>query len=156
LALQAARLLPDIPFTLVLNGGDARIEAEIRHECPSHVTLVRTIPRAEMRAAFLSSRLFLSTGSPLLEGFPNVLLEAAGTGTPIVSCEDFDQFLATSGAGLVTGDSPAAIAAAIQILWNNAATWEQCSLQGRHHTAQHHGIEPIVTSVLKLCPPVPG
>ena len=98
LALEVARQCPGIPFPLIINPGDPEIEQSIWSSCPPNVRITDYVPRNQMPEVFRASRLFCFTGSDALEGFPNVLLEAASSGTPIVSLEEFDHFLKPSQA----------------------------------------------------------
>ncbi|WP_197455002.1 glycosyltransferase family 4 protein [Stieleria varia] len=99
LAIEIARRCPEIPFTFIANRGDADIESSTRAACPPNVTLIDYVRANEMHQRFASALAFLSTSDHRVEGFPNVLLQAAASGTPIVSLNDFDGFLEASAAG---------------------------------------------------------
>ncbi len=117
LALEIAKLCPTLPFRFIINGSSPEIEKQVRHNAPANVTLVDYVPYDRMPEVFQHARLFLSTGAASHEGFPNVILQAAASATPIVSLEDFDDFIETSGAGRCShGDLPAA-AQLIQTAW---------------------------------------
>ena len=121
LMLQAAAECPAIPFKLVINRLDPTIERQVRRSCPANVELIDYVPFDQMPSWFAGARLFVSTGAPDCEGFPNVLLQAAAAGTPIVSLEDFDGFLAASGAGVDCGGSIARLAAELRSRWQKPA-----------------------------------
>lgn len=103
MAIEIARTCPELPFTLIANRDDPRVETLVRKGCPKNVTLVDYVPPTEMSQRFGDAAVFLSTSSSSAEGFPNVLLQAAASQTPIVSLEDFDGFIKSSGAGFVCG-----------------------------------------------------
>lgn len=108
LAIKIARACPEIPFTLVANRSQPEVEAEVRAHLPANVSLVDYVPHDEMPDRFRASSVFLSTGAAAYEGFPNVLLQAAATHTPVVSLEDFDSFIQRSGCGMVAANCQAA------------------------------------------------
>ena len=144
LALEIARLCPQIPFQFVINQGDPIVEQEIRNSCPPNVRLTEYIPRDAMPQAYRSARLFLSTGSNAYEGFPNVLLEAAASGTPIVSLEDFDSFLEISGAGFGFGAELAQLAHKTRELWAMPPEWHACSRAGAEYVRRQHSLAACV------------
>lgn len=104
LCLELARRLPDVPFLMVMNKFDPEIEREIKAEQPPNVDIRSCVPFEQMPQVFGGALAFLSTSSDEYEGFPNVLLQAAATETPIVTMHDFADFVQGSGAGVVTGE----------------------------------------------------
>ena len=117
LALEIARLCPQIPFRMIINAGAAQIEQQVRHGRPANVSLVDYVPYDRMPEVFSQARVMLSTSAAAHEGFPNVILQAAASGTPIVSLEDFDDFITASGAGECSGGDLAAAARLVQAAW---------------------------------------
>ncbi|MCC9654236.1 glycosyltransferase family 4 protein [Rhodopirellula halodulae] len=105
LMLEAAKKLPHRSIKMIVNPFDPRVEAEVRQSVPSNVELIDRVPFEQMPAVFGAARTFVSTGSLRHEGFPNVLLQAAASHTPIVSLSDHDQFLQRSGAGVTSSES---------------------------------------------------
>lgn len=105
LMLEAAKKLSHLSFKMIVNPFDPDIESRVRQEAPQNVELIDRVPFAQMPAVFASAKVFVSTGSREHEGFPNVLLQAAASHTPIVSLCDHDNFLAQSGAGIACHDS---------------------------------------------------
>lgn len=144
LALEVARLCPGIPFHLVINRGDPEVEYEIRRRLPPNVWLTDYVPRDAMPEAFRSARLFLSTGSNTFEGFPNVLLEAAASGTPIASLEEFDGFLERSGAGASSNGDVERLAARVREMWPMSAEWQACSRAGAAYVRREHTLAQCV------------
>lgn len=117
LMLRAAAACPDIAFKLVINRGAPEIEQQVRRLRPANVEIIDYVPFDQMPRWFAAARLFVSTGSPQCEGFPNVLLQAAASRTPIVSLEDFDLFLARSRAGVSCDGSLERLITAIKTGW---------------------------------------
>ncbi|KLU02675.1 Poly(glycerol-phosphate) alpha-glucosyltransferase [Rhodopirellula islandica] len=105
LMLEAAKKLPNLSFKMIANPFDPDIESRVRQEAPENVELIDRVPFAQMPAVFAAAKLFVSTGSREHEGFPNVLLQAAASHTPIVSLSDHDDFLVRSGAGVACDES---------------------------------------------------
>jgi len=99
LCLDIARKCPTIHFKMVINASDPRVQQEIQRDKPENVSIIDYVPFDQMMQTMSEADIFLSTGDGLYEGFPNVLLQAAATGCPIVSLEDFDGFLSKSKAG---------------------------------------------------------
>lgn len=87
LLLELARKLPSQKFQMVLNPRDPLVESEVRHLCPPNVSIVQNIPHAEMKNLFAKARVFVSTSTREMEGFPNVFLEAGHYGVPVASLE---------------------------------------------------------------------
>lgn len=156
LALEIARRCPDVPFLLIANRSDAAVESEVRATCPPNVTLRDYVPRSEIGAYYRRARVFLSTGATEHEGFPNVLLEAAACGTPIVSLENFDNFLTTSGCGIATDGDLEQAAIAVRQLWASTVTWQSFADRGRAYVEQHHSLRNCVTAFTEVCQPTTG
>ena len=147
LCLDVARRCPEVNFTLVINRGDPDVESEIRDSQLSNVRLVDYVPRDQMPRWIREAGLFLSTGDPGFEGFPNVLLEAAASGTPIASLNDFDGFLHRSGCGESAGGDVSNLAEIVRRLLVDQPSWEQCSQRGQEFVRSHHSIDRIVESL---------
>ena len=140
LALEIAQQLPELRFRMIVNPHDSELETQIRKAIPQNVELVDYVPFDQMPHEFAQARAFLCTGSPVHEGFPNVLLQSAASHTPICSLSDFDDFLVDSGAGL---DCKESIEKAVEFLrqfarspspWQPEHTWKQVDdyLEERH------------------------
>ena len=97
-----------------------------------------------MPAVYRTSRLFLCTGSNAYEGFPNVLLEAASSGTPTVSLEEFDGFLERSNAGVSAGGDVACLAAKVRELWEMPPAWQAYSQAGAEYVRREHTLDQCV------------
>lgn len=150
LCLELARRCSEIPFVMVANRGEPRVAAEVRRHLPDNVQLVDYIPRDRMRATFAEARVFLSTGSAEYEGFPNVFLEAAATGTPTLSWEDFDSFLADSGGGRCVGGDFERATSELRLLWNSSEEWQRHSQAGRRWVEQHHAASRVAVDFRAL------
>ncbi len=149
LAQEVARLCPAIPFHLIINPGDPLIEQSIRSHCPPNVRITDYVPRDVMPETFRAARLFCFTGSDAFEGFPNVLLEAASSGTPIVSLEEFDHFMKPSNAGVNAGHDVARLAALIRELWDMPPAWHAHSQSGAEYVRREHTLDQCVRRFLE-------
>ena len=149
LALEVARLCPGIPFHFIINPGDQSVEQEIRSECPSNVRLDGYVPNDLMPEVYRSSRLFLCTGSNAYEGFPNVLLEAASSGTPTVSLEEFDGFLERSNAGVSSEGQVTGLAVMIRELWEMPPAWHEHSQSGAEYVRREHTLDQGIQRFLE-------
>lgn len=140
LAIEIAKQLPELRFRMIVNPHDSSLETQIRQATPQNVELVDYVPFDQMPHEFAQASVFLCTGSPTHEGFPNVLLQAAASHTPICSLSDFDDFLYDSGAGI---DCKESIDKAVEFLrqfthsttpWLPQCTWQQVDdyLEERH------------------------
>ena len=92
LALELARQLPDVKFTLAggpMPGGETYFDdvAAAAARLPN-VTMLGAVRYADSGALFDRARIFLNTSS--IEGFPNTFLQAWIRGVPVVSFFDPD------------------------------------------------------------------
>lgn len=138
LAVEVARRLPEIPFQLICNIGDPQVEDMVKELRPPNLQLINFVQHKEIASYYQTARLFLSTGSAAHEGFPNVFLEAAASGTPIVSLEDFDNFLALSHAGHSAASDINRLITLTQQLWHSEETWLACSQSAIQYVRNNH------------------
>jgi len=145
--LEVVRRCPELSFRMILNPFDDAIEANVRSQCPPNVRLLDRVAFDEMPEQFSNACVFASTGNPDSEGFPNVLLQAAATHTPIVSLVDFDGFLSRSGAGVGCQESVEMMASQIQshatapkVNWSDVDAYMQ----------QHHAPEVLLERFVEL------
>src|SRR5690606_915340 len=109
--------------------------------------IIDYVPFNEMPKWFAGARLFVSTGAADYEGFPNVLLQAAASRTPIISLEDFDDFLANSGAGVSCDGTTEHLVKAIQSHWKrDRIDWEQVE----RYLKAHHDHRQVAANVEKI------
>jgi glycosyltransferase involved in cell wall biosynthesis len=151
LCLEIARKCPAIQFRMIINGSDPTIEAEIHRDKPNNVSIVAYVPFDQMARTMSEADVLLFTGSRAYEGFPNVLLQAAATGCPIVSLEDFDGFLSKSEAGIVCGGDLEIASLAIQEYASGACTVDVERV--RDYLAMHHGHTAIARKFRTLLHP---
>ncbi|MEQ1827956.1 MAG: glycosyltransferase family 4 protein, partial [Pirellula sp.] len=150
LALQIAKLCPNLPFTMILNQGDPDVLDEVLQTKGPNVTVIDYLPSSEMPRVMKASRLFLSTGAREFEGFPNVLIEASACGTPIVSLEDFDGYLSRSRAGRCAENQIEIASQLVRDLHSSENEWKTLSGNGIENVEKHHRLETVVASFRQL------
>ena len=150
LAIEIAKLCPEVPFRFVLNAGEADVRRQVEKELPNNVQLIDFVPNESMPERMRESRIFLSTGSPEFEGFPNVLLEAAASGTPIVSLEDFDGFLAKSGAGKSHDGDVHQASETLKRWYESETEWNPRSADGCQYVKKFHSLDAISAEFTQL------
>ena len=113
LALEVARLLPDIKF-LMAGGGE--LFNEIHDQAPPNVTLLGWVDAADV---IPTADIFLSTS--LNEGIPYSLLEVLSAGIPVVAVESgaIAEIIENRANGILTSQNPNEIAAHISDFFSN-------------------------------------
>lgn len=143
LALEAARRTPDLAWVLVMNHDDDAFEREILASLPPNVRVVERVPPEEMPAWFRQSCAYVSTGRADHEGFPNVFLQAAASGKPIVSLEVAPEWIERSGAGVCLHGDVDAIPEAVQ----RAATTAHDGSTARAVLRDRHSVGACVSQL---------
>jgi len=119
--IEAARLLPDIDFTLIGDGPEA---PRLRALAPGNARFAGALPREQVRAAIAGARL-LAVPSLWYEGLPMTLLEAYAAGTPVVASRigALAEWVEDDATGILVepGDA-SALAAAIRRAWDYPET----------------------------------
>lgn len=156
LLIELARKCPELRFEMVANQKDPIIEREIRSTLPDNVQLVDFVPVDQMPMKIGNSRLLVSTGSGKYEGFPNVILEAAASGTPVVSLEDFDGFIEQSQCGRVSHGNVDQMCIQLRELWNSEVEWMACAQSGQDFVRDHYSIGKVITDLNYLLAQILG
>ena len=115
LALEVARLLPEINF-LIAGGGE--LFDQIKAQAPPNALLLSWVDAA---AVIPAADVFLSTS--LNEGIPYSLLEVLSAGVPVVAVESgaISEIIQDKENGFLTSKVPAEIANQIAELFSNSA-----------------------------------
>ncbi len=114
LAVEVARQLPEVPFLMLLNPQVPEMEQEIRESAPVNVIIREGVPFSEMPGLMAGAALLLSTSSQEYEGLPNVFLQAAAAGTPVVSMTAGREFLEEMRCGVISGENIAQTVQAVR------------------------------------------
>ena len=150
LCLQLANRCKDIPFVMIVDRRDDDVERQIRADVPNNVRLIDYVPFDKMPEIFAKARLFVSTGSAEYEGFPNVFLQAATSGVPIVSLEDFDGFLTRSKSGLDAGGDLDLLSQQTLELWNARDEYLSRSDAGQSYVSEYHDLSIVAEKFSQL------
>lgn len=150
LCLELARRLPDVPFLMVLNPGDERIDREIRAATPANVRIVTAVPFAEMPAVLSAAALYVSTGSAEYEGSPNIFLQAAASRIPVASLDVETPLIAGTGAGLCTRGNIDRLAEYIGAMFNDAEAAGAAGDAGRRIVERDHAPAAVVKRLAAL------
>jgi glycosyltransferase involved in cell wall biosynthesis len=115
LALDVARLCPELRFHVIANRTNEKVWSELASNTPENVNLVSHVPYEDIGALFRGARILLNTSA--FEGFPNAFLQAGKYGIPVVSAVvDPDGVLQRHRAGLVAGPDPRDLGSALRRL----------------------------------------
>lgn len=153
LMVDVARLMPEHSFTLVMNKAEAVVDAAVRRELPANVRVIDSVVPHEMGQLYSEAVALVSTSC--IEGFANTFLEAAAHQTPVVSMvSDPDGFLSKHGCGVLTGESPAAVAAALRGLvagdGGMSPEGQLMGHNGRRYVLRWHSAAAIEAEFAKL------
>lgn len=148
--LAVARACPEVPFVMVLAGGDADVEREVVRQRPANVRMIPRVPFDEMPAVMQGARLLVNTGSAAFEGAPNVFLQAAVLGLPIASLEADPGLIAAGRCGATAGGDPGRLAEWVSRLWSDDALHRQWGDNGRRYAEQTHDATLIARRLREL------
>lgn len=125
LFVELARRLPSHPFTMICQPQPGRDLQRLTATAPKNLRLVPGLPIQETAPLFGCHRVYALTS--LSEGFPNVLLEAARAGTPVVSlCVDPENLLSSNKAGFACQGSFDEVVRRTAELLADPSLWEEC------------------------------
>ena len=145
--LRVAEQCRELHFTMIMNAGDPEVAAEIALQLPQNVTLIPSIPFQQMASIFQRSSLYVSTGSNQHEGFPNVFLQAAASGVPIVSLEVDPGFVRGDECGEVADGDEAALIESIVRIMADSDLAVRYAHNGRGYVNREHRQEAICESI---------
>lgn len=146
--LEAARLLPDIPFRLAGKIDDNALPADI----PQNVTLCGQLEREELPTFYVNARIMVMT-SILYEGFPVVLLEAMLYRTPVIAQRlgGVPEIIQDGYNGLLfkAGDG-ADLARRITSLWNHSQALEWFAREGYEKVFREYSADSYAGNLTRI------
>ena len=147
-AIAIAAALSEIPFVLILNPADKAIEARVREQAPSNVTIVPFVPPGEMPRVMASARLLLNTSA--VEGFPNVFLQAAAAGRAIVSQVVLGDWLRETEVGCCSEGERSCAIEQVRELWNNDELRQRHGSRGQAAVRRTHALAVVTRQLRQL------
>ena len=136
LFLEAARRCPNVKFLMLLNRGNSDVREEIERRCPENVTIINHISYAKMPLVFDRCEALVVTGSVEFEGLPNVVLQAAATGKPVLGLDYIPEPFEAVGGAIVSG-SVEQLAVDIQRCWNDDKFAAELGKKGQQYMSTH-------------------
>ena len=150
LALEIANACPQLRFVLIVEKRDPTVEQALAEDSPPNVELRGRTSFAQMPHYFKNAMLFLNTGSRDYEGFPNVFLQAAASGVPIVALEAGSEFLTRADCGVCAKGSTERAVAAINELANDATKRREYGMRGQRYVLEQHRVDEKARQVMAL------
>jgi len=152
--VDAARLLPQVTFTVIGSGPD---EARLRAAAARNVRFTGALPNALARA-WMARASALVMPSIWYEGFPMTVLEAFAAGTPVIAARigSLPEIVAEGATGLLfTPGDPTSLADVVAQLVCDPSTMQRMGQAGRERAMTLYGpsanavqLEAIYASVL--------
>lgn len=148
LCRSLAARCPEIPFLMIVNGGDDRILEDWAQDPLPNVQIKKCVPFEQIDRYFQSASVLLNTS--VSEGFPNAFLQAMKYRTPILSLDvDPDDVLTRHDCGAVAGTMDRMV----QLLgdyWPRGPLAVQKGLRARDYLVQHHDVDARVEELQTL------
>ena len=135
--VEAARLLPDIPFIVA---GDDRWMPRARDGSPSNLKWLGFLERRDLRRLYQRSRMVV-VPSLCYEGFPNVLIQAMALGKPAVcsAIGGLPEIIGQGSAGLLSEPGNAGdLADKIRLLYSQPALCRQLGKAGHERVRREY------------------
>jgi glycosyltransferase involved in cell wall biosynthesis len=156
--IEAARLLPNVRFTVAGMGPDAPLIEAAARELPNLVFLGRVAPTEV--ASLLRAAVMSLMPSRWQEPGPLTALEAMCAGTPIVAFDSggLAEYVRRADAGIVVENTAAALVDGCRTLLESQTAWQRASDGGRAGVASSfsaeryaHEIVDVYEGALRAC-----
>jgi len=138
--LHVARQLPNQQCTMIMSpSGDTRMWEETKAAAQRipNLTFIGGVPFDQISRYLSHAKLLVGTSK--YEGFPNVYLQAAAHGVPIISLNvNPDEFITKYNLGRVADNDPSLLVRQIQEVVEGDKLYEQLSLSGPEYIKQKH------------------
>ena len=156
LMLEVALKYPEVEFVMIMNTQNEDVAAEIRSRCPPNLRIVERVDFQTIPAYFRQAAMFVSTGSRIFEGFPNVFLQAAATSVPVVTLDSDPGFISRHNAGAVCNGSLDQFASEIVRLWTNRSQAEELGRNGLRYVTEHHSETATIRRLHEITQVIPS
>lgn len=138
-ALELARRLPNVPFLLVMNRSDAAMHEEVERRLGPNMLITERVAFDRMAGIFRDAAGLVNTS--LVEGFPNVFLQAGVHGVPVMSLQADPDDLLRLGGGLAAGGDLDRLTSDVARIWADASAAEAERLFLWRYLHAHHDLD---------------
>lgn len=139
-----ARACPEVRFVMIVNRTNAHIYDDLERNIPANVEMIERIPHREIWDYYSRARLFVSTSASAYEGFPNTFLQAAVSGTPVVSLAvDPEGILSSRGCGLCASDHFAGFVESVRRVWSDEGLADKLAENFLAFARENYDLEKI-------------
>lgn len=148
LCFELAKSCPDIPFHVVMNGGDQTLLRKLLESKPANVQVDTYVPLDEIERLYRTATVLINTS--VSEGFPNAFLQAMKYRTPILSLQvDPDEVITRYNCGDVAGSMPRMVEH-LANYWPRGPLSVKKGKRARAYVTQHHELCSCVDQLLSL------
>ena len=153
LFVQLARRIPDQLFLMVAVASQVNpTQLENIHKAAQHIANLKVLPAVPLHETgrlFREAAVFVNTSR--MEGFPNTYLQAAASGTPIVSwAVNPDNMLDRYELGFCAKEDWSRFEQSVRLLCRDRALRARMGENGLEYVRQRHDPDAIVRTYLKL------
>lgn len=146
LFLELARDCPGINFLMIASRTDDTCFRSLEQARPANLHIIEHVPAHDIRGHLQRARIFVNTSK--FEGFPNTFLQAAVTGTPIVSLEvDPDGMLNDQGCGICAEGDIGRLRMALTALCRDTERAEAFARRCHRHVLERHAAEDRIAEL---------
>ena len=137
LFLELARDCPTLQFVMIASRTDDAVFRALEQACPANLRILEHVPAPEVWDWLRHARVLVSTSK--FEGFPNVFLQSAVMGVPIVSLEvDPDGVLTRHGCGICAAGETDTMREAVVALCADDARAEALAATSHRYVLEQH------------------
>jgi len=148
IAVETARVMPQYKFTMIMPVEDPLFWRWVTQEAERipNLTVIPGVPYFEMEKHFRNSAILLGTSA--IEGFPNVYLQAAAQGTPVVSLDVPASGLCEIDVmGVYAHGDVGRMREMIDELMSNPAELERLGLSAFDYVVHHHTADAVAPTL---------
>lgn len=143
-----ARRCPEIPFHVVMNGGDEKLLQQLLTDIPYNMDVETHVPLDKIESLYKTASVLINTS--VSEGFPNAFLQAMKFRTPILSLDvNPDDVLTTYNCGTVAG-SMDRMAELLPKYWPRSPLSVEQGRNARDYVEDHHSLDARVSQLEDL------